>query len=161
MEPYLPVTSQAVRFCISGTTVLFWVSIFLNHHFNVYQSCWSSLIMTLTQTGFNHDINICFYCCPADFSAVMQNAIQFRFKKNQTNKQNNKPLEKPSLIINLIGHFSIGITFSLAYVLLTDHTEKTCSKGKKTHPKTIIHYNEISTYSSLEISAEWISERTI
>lgn len=110
--------------------------------------------MTLTQTGFNHDINICFYCCPADFSAVMQNAIQFRFKKNQTNKQNNKPLEKPSLIINLIGHFSIGITFSLAYVLLTDHTEKTCSKGKKTHPKTIIHYNEISTYSSLEISAE-------
>uniref|UniRef100_A0A663MFH1 Anoctamin n=1 Tax=Athene cunicularia TaxID=194338 RepID=A0A663MFH1_ATHCN len=37
MEPYLPITSQAVRFCISGTTVLFWVSIFLNHHFNTYQ----------------------------------------------------------------------------------------------------------------------------
>ncbi|XP_064921564.1 anoctamin-5 isoform X5 [Columba livia] len=29
MEPYLPVTSQAVRFCISGTTVLFWVSLII------------------------------------------------------------------------------------------------------------------------------------
>uniref|UniRef100_A0A8C3Q1W0 Anoctamin n=1 Tax=Chrysolophus pictus TaxID=9089 RepID=A0A8C3Q1W0_CHRPC len=29
MEPYLPLTSQAVRFCISGTTVLFWVSLII------------------------------------------------------------------------------------------------------------------------------------
>ncbi|KAM6273945.1 anoctamin-5 isoform 5-T5 [Porphyrio hochstetteri] len=29
MEPYLPITSQAVRFCISGTTVLFWVSLII------------------------------------------------------------------------------------------------------------------------------------
>lgn len=35
MEPYLPITSQAVRFCISGTTVLFWVSIFSKPHCNV------------------------------------------------------------------------------------------------------------------------------
>ncbi|XP_063145635.1 anoctamin-5 isoform X2 [Candoia aspera] len=27
LEPYLPLTSQAVRFCISGTTVLFWISL--------------------------------------------------------------------------------------------------------------------------------------
>ncbi|XP_033006849.1 anoctamin-5 isoform X2 [Lacerta agilis] len=25
LEPYLPLTSQAIRFCISGTTVLFWI----------------------------------------------------------------------------------------------------------------------------------------
>ncbi|NWV63407.1 ANO5 protein, partial [Malurus elegans] len=29
MEPYLPLTSQAVRFCISGATVLFWVSLII------------------------------------------------------------------------------------------------------------------------------------
>ncbi|XP_025896919.1 anoctamin-5 isoform X1 [Nothoprocta perdicaria] len=29
MEPYLPLTSQVVRFCISGTTVLFWVSLII------------------------------------------------------------------------------------------------------------------------------------
>ncbi|NXF45062.1 ANO5 protein, partial [Oceanites oceanicus] len=29
MEPYLPITSQAVRFCVSGTTVLFWVSLII------------------------------------------------------------------------------------------------------------------------------------
>ncbi|NXT32915.1 ANO5 protein, partial [Pelecanoides urinatrix] len=29
MEPYLPITSQAMRFCISGTTVLFWVSLII------------------------------------------------------------------------------------------------------------------------------------
>ncbi|XP_053128813.1 anoctamin-5-like isoform X2 [Hemicordylus capensis] len=29
MEPYLPLTSQAVRFCISGTTVLFWISLII------------------------------------------------------------------------------------------------------------------------------------
>ncbi|NXO00769.1 ANO5 protein, partial [Rhinopomastus cyanomelas] len=29
MEPYMPLTSQAVRFCISGTTVLFWVSLII------------------------------------------------------------------------------------------------------------------------------------
>ncbi|XP_074853772.1 anoctamin-5 isoform X3 [Carettochelys insculpta] len=28
-EPYLPLTSQAVRFCISGTTVLFWISLII------------------------------------------------------------------------------------------------------------------------------------
>ncbi|NXU37801.1 ANO5 protein, partial [Drymodes brunneopygia] len=28
-EPYLPLTSQAVRFCISGATVLFWVSLII------------------------------------------------------------------------------------------------------------------------------------
>ncbi|XP_070617984.1 anoctamin-5 isoform X4 [Erythrolamprus reginae] len=29
LEPYLPLTSQAVRFCISGTTVLFWISLII------------------------------------------------------------------------------------------------------------------------------------
>ncbi|NWU96482.1 ANO5 protein, partial [Upupa epops] len=29
MEPYMPLTSQAVRFCVSGTTVLFWVSLII------------------------------------------------------------------------------------------------------------------------------------
>ncbi|KFW07219.1 Anoctamin-5, partial [Fulmarus glacialis] len=29
MEPYLPITSQAMRFCISGATVLFWVSLII------------------------------------------------------------------------------------------------------------------------------------
>uniref|UniRef100_A0A7M4EKY0 Anoctamin n=1 Tax=Crocodylus porosus TaxID=8502 RepID=A0A7M4EKY0_CROPO len=29
MEPYLPLTSKAVRFCISGTTVLFWISLII------------------------------------------------------------------------------------------------------------------------------------
>ncbi|NXS00269.1 ANO5 protein, partial [Oxylabes madagascariensis] len=29
MEPYLPLTSQAVRFCVSGATVLFWVSLII------------------------------------------------------------------------------------------------------------------------------------
>ncbi|XP_025056159.1 anoctamin-5 isoform X7 [Alligator sinensis] len=29
MEPYLPLTSKAVRFCISGTTVLFWTSLII------------------------------------------------------------------------------------------------------------------------------------
>lgn len=67
MEPYLPLTSQAVRFCLSGTTVLFWVSIFLNHRFNIFQRCWSLPIIILTQIGFNHDVNICFHYCSADF----------------------------------------------------------------------------------------------
>ncbi|KAM3854206.1 anoctamin-5 isoform 2-T2 [Vipera latastei] len=29
LEPYLPLTSQAIRFCISGTTVLFWISLII------------------------------------------------------------------------------------------------------------------------------------
>uniref|UniRef100_A0A8D0HTY4 Anoctamin n=1 Tax=Sphenodon punctatus TaxID=8508 RepID=A0A8D0HTY4_SPHPU len=29
MEPYLPLTSQAVRFCFSGMTVLFWISLII------------------------------------------------------------------------------------------------------------------------------------
>ncbi|KAG8438346.1 hypothetical protein GDO86_008870 [Hymenochirus boettgeri] len=29
MEPYLPVTSKAARFCFSGTTVLFWISLII------------------------------------------------------------------------------------------------------------------------------------
>ncbi|KAK9409939.1 anoctamin-5 [Crotalus adamanteus] len=29
LEPYLPLTSRAVRFCISGTTVLFWISLII------------------------------------------------------------------------------------------------------------------------------------
>lgn len=73
----------------------------------------------------------------------MQNGLQFRFKK--------KYLGNLALISNLIGHFVIGIVFLLAYVLLTDDSENICSKGKK---ESIIHHNEISTYSSVEIPAE-------
>ncbi|KAJ7344562.1 hypothetical protein JRQ81_000512 [Phrynocephalus forsythii] len=29
LEPYMPLTSQALRFCISGTTVLFWISLII------------------------------------------------------------------------------------------------------------------------------------
>ncbi|XP_068947399.1 anoctamin-5 isoform X8 [Petaurus breviceps papuanus] len=29
MEPYLPITSQALRFCFSGATVLFWISLII------------------------------------------------------------------------------------------------------------------------------------
>ncbi|XP_069821203.1 anoctamin-5 isoform X1 [Dendropsophus ebraccatus] len=29
MEPYLPLTSKAARFCLSGTTVLFWISLII------------------------------------------------------------------------------------------------------------------------------------
>nr|XP_020661235.1 anoctamin-5 isoform X2 [Pogona vitticeps] len=29
LEPYMPLTSQALRFCVSGTTVLFWISLII------------------------------------------------------------------------------------------------------------------------------------
>lgn len=111
MEPYLPLSSQAVRFCISGATVLFWVSIFLNQHFNIHQQCWSLLFITLTEAGFNHDVNTCFDYYSADFMLSLK--LHFNSDKVLFSKKGPGNL---SLISNLIGDFSTGITFSVTYM---------------------------------------------